>query len=91
MNYVMNRNELSNTSSKNTTPPPPRVAWQQSGVRHRRRMDDGNAEDEPAKTLKDDWKRNNFYVSLDTIINSLKDRFEKNQPLLQAFSDKLIR
>ena len=68
MNYVMNRNELSNTSSKNTTPlPPPRVAWQQSGVRHRRRMDDGNAEDEPAKTLKDDWKRNNFYVSLDTI------------------------
>ena len=49
-------------------------------------MDDENAEDEPAETPEDDWKRNTFYVSVDTIINSLKNRFEKNQPLLQAFS-----
>ena len=43
-------------------------------------MDDENAEDEPAETPEDDWKRNTFYVSVDTIINSLKNRFEKNQP-----------
>ena len=49
-------------------------------------MDDENAEDEPAETPEDDWKRNTFYVSVDTIINSLRNRFEKNQPLLQAFS-----
>ena len=49
-------------------------------------MNDENAEDEPAETPEDDWKRNTFYVSVDTIINSLKNRFEKNQPLLQAFS-----
>jgi hypothetical protein len=49
-------------------------------------MDDENAEDEPAETPEDHWKRNTFYVSVDTILNSLKNRFEKNQPLLQAFS-----
>ena len=70
---------LSNTSSKNTT-------WQQSRVRRRRRMDDENAQDEPAETPEDDWKRNAFYVSVDEILNSLKNRFEKKQPLLQAFS-----
>ena len=64
----------------------PGVTWQESRVRRRRRMDDENAEDEPAETPEDDWKRNTFYVSVDTIINSLKNRFEKNQPLLQAFS-----
>ena len=40
----------------------------------------------PAETPEDDCKRNTFYVSVDTIINSLKNRFKKNQPLLQAFS-----
>ena len=64
----------------------PGVTWQESRFRRRRRMDDENAEDEPAETPEDDWKRNTFYVSVDTIINSLKNRFEKNQPLLQAFS-----
>ena len=37
-------------------------------------MDDENAEDEPAETPEDDWKRNTFYVSVDTIINSLRNR-----------------
>ena len=64
----------------------PGVTWQESRFRRRRRMDDENAEDEPAETPEDDWKRNTFYVSVDTIINSLKNRFETNQPLLQAFS-----
>ena len=64
----------------------PGVTWQQSRVRRRRRMDDKNAQDEPAETPEDDWKRNTFYVSVDAILNSLKNRFEKNQPLLQAFS-----
>ena len=49
-------------------------------------MDDKNAEDEPAETPEDDWKRNTFYVSVDMIINLLKNRFEKNQPLLKEFS-----
>ena len=49
-------------------------------------MDDENAEDEPAETQEDDWKRNTFYVSVDTIVNSLRNWFQKNQPLLQAFS-----
>ena len=62
------------------------MTWQESRVRRRRQMDDENAEDEPAETPEDDWKRNTFYVSVDTIINSLQNWFEKNQPLLQAFS-----
>ena len=61
----------------------PGVTWQESRVR---RMDGENVDDEPAETPEDDWKRNTFYVSVDTIINSLKNRFEKNQQLLQAFS-----
>ncbi|CAB4011432.1 zinc finger MYM-type 1-like [Paramuricea clavata] len=64
----------------------PSVTWQQPRIRRRRRMDDENAQDEPAETPEDHWKRNTFYVSVDTILNSLKNRFEKNQPLLQAFS-----
>ena len=64
----------------------PSVTWLQSRVRCRRRMDGENAEDEPAESPEDHWKRNTFYVSVDTVINSMKDRFEKNQPLLQAFS-----
>ena len=64
----------------------PSVTWQQPRIRRRRRMDDENAEDKPAETPEDHWKRNTFYVSVDTILNSLKNRFEKNQPLLQAFS-----
>ena len=64
----------------------PGVTWQESRVRHQRQMDDENAEYESAETPEDDWKRNTFYVSVDTIINSLKNPFEKNQPLLQAFS-----
>ena len=78
MNCVKNRIGLSNTSSKNTT-------WQQSRVR-RRLMDDENAQDERAETPEDDWKSNTFYVSVDAILNSLKKRFEKKQPLLQTFS-----
>ncbi|CAB4028589.1 zinc finger MYM-type 1-like, partial [Paramuricea clavata] len=64
----------------------PSVTWEQSRIRCRRRMDDENAEDEPAETPEDHWKRNTFYVSVDTILNSLKNRLDKNQPLLQAFS-----
>ncbi|CAB4035356.1 zinc finger MYM-type 1-like, partial [Paramuricea clavata] len=64
----------------------PSVIWQQPRIRRRRRIDDENAEGEPAETPEDHWKRNTFYVSVDTILNSLKNRFEKNQPLLQAFS-----
>ena len=49
-------------------------------------MDSKNAEDEPAESPADRWKRNTFYVSVDTVINSMKDLFKKDQPLLQAFS-----
>ncbi|CAB4011234.1 zinc finger MYM-type 1-like [Paramuricea clavata] len=52
----------------------PSVNWQQPIIRRRRRMDDENAEDEPAETPEDHWKRNTFYVSVDTILNSLKNR-----------------
>lgn len=64
----------------------PSVTWQQPRIRRRRRMDGENAEDEPAETPEDDWKRNTFYLSVDTVLNSMKNRFEKNQPLLKAFS-----
>ena len=76
----------------------PGVTWQESRFRRRRRMDDKNAEDEPAETPEDDWKRNTFYVSVDTIINSLKNRFQKTNHcsknfrcLLQAVSHSLRR
>ena len=61
------------------------VIWLQPRVRRQRRMDDENAKVEPAETPEDHWKRNTFYVSVDTVLNSLKNRFEKNRPLLQAF------
>ena len=62
------------------------VVWQQTRFRRRRRMDGENAEDEPAETPEEHWKRDTFYVAVDTVLNSIKNRFEKNEPLLKAFS-----
>ena len=62
------------------------VIWQQPRVRRRRRMDGENAEDEPVETPEDHWKRNTIYVSVDTVLNSFKNLFEKNRPFLLAFS-----
>ena len=54
------------------------MIWQQPRVRRPRRMDGENAEDKPAETPEDHWKHNTFYVSVDTVLNSLKNWFEKN-------------
>ena len=53
-------------------------------------MEDENAQDEPAETPEDDWKRYTFYISVNSILNSSKNWFEKNQPLLQVISNKFI-
>ena len=49
-------------------------------------MDSEDAEAEPPETAEEMWKRSTFYVVVDIVVNSLKNRFQKNQPLLEAFS-----
>ena len=49
-------------------------------------MDGEIARDEPEETPLAEWKRETFHVAIDTIINSMKNRFEKNRPLLQSLA-----
>ena len=44
------------------------------------------AEDEPAENAKDEWKRETFHVATDTVINSIRNHFEKNRSLLQSLA-----
>lgn len=49
-------------------------------------MDGEIAGDEPEETPVAQWKRETFYVAVDAVINSMKNRFEKNRPLLQSLA-----
>ena len=58
-----------------------KVKWNETRVRHRKM-----ASDEPEATAYAQWKRETFHVAVDTIINSMRNRFEKNRPLLEALA-----
>jgi hypothetical protein len=47
-------------------------------------MDGEIARDEPEATPLVHWKREIFHVAVGTVINSMRNRFEKNRPLLQS-------
>ena len=57
------------------------VEWKERRVRRRRVMDGEIARDEPEETPLAEWKRETF-----TVINSMKNCFEKNRPLLQSLA-----
>ena len=60
--------------------------WRVTRIRRRRMMDGELQRDQPADTAENQWKRETFHCVLDTILTFLKDRFEKNRPLLQSLS-----
>ena len=60
--------------------------WKETRVRRRRVMDGEIASDEPETTPIAQWKRETFHVAVDTVINSMRNRFEKNRPLLQSLA-----
>ena len=62
------------------------VIWKETRVRRRRVMDGEIASDEPETTPIAQWKRETFHVAVDTVINSMRNRFEKNRPLLQSLA-----
>ena len=43
------------------------------------------AADEPAETPETHWERNTFYVVMDTVLQSMRNRFEKNKTLLATY------
>ena len=49
-------------------------------------MDGEIASDEPETTPIAQWKRDTFYVAVDTVMNFMRKRFEKNRPLLQSLA-----
>ena len=49
--------------------------WRTTHVRHRRRLSED--EDEPAANPEAAWIRNTFYVVLDQVLPSVRDRFDK--------------
>ena len=49
-------------------------------------MDGEIASDEPETTPISQWKRDTFYVAVDTVMNSMRNRFKKNRSLLQSLA-----
>ena len=43
------------------------------------------AVDEPAETPQSHWERNTFYVVMDTVLESMRNRFEINKNLLASY------
>ena len=66
------------------------VEWKEPRVRRRKVMDGEIAGDELDETPLAQWKRETFHVAVDTVINSMKNRFEKNRPLLQSLAMFLL-
>ena len=60
--------------------------WKENRVRRRRVLDGESSRDEPAVKHVALWKRNTFFSTMDTVVNSMKNRFEKNQPLLKSIA-----
>ena len=61
------------------------INWKPIRIRHRPRMAGEQAEDEPAETPESHWARNTFYVVMDTVLESMRNRFEKNKNLLATY------
>ena len=59
---------------------------QRATARHRKMMDGEMASDEPEATAYAQWKRETFHVAVDTVINSMRNHFEKNRPLLESLA-----
>ena len=60
--------------------------WKDNRVQRRRVLDGEASRDEPAVKLIGLWKRNTFFSTMDTMVNSMKNRFKKNQPLLKSIA-----
>ena len=54
-------------------------------VRRRRVLDGEASRDEPAVKPVALWKRNTFFSTMDTV-NSMKNCFKKNQPMLKSIA-----
>ncbi|XP_046855188.1 uncharacterized protein LOC124448235 [Xenia sp. Carnegie-2017] len=62
------------------------VEWRSTRPLRRRPMDGEQARDDLADSPKAQWKRDTFYKVLDSIQSSMKNRFEKNRPLMKSFA-----
>ena len=60
--------------------------WKENRIRRRRVLDVEASRDEPAVKPEALWKRNTFFSTMDTVVNSMKNRFKKNQPLLKSIA-----
>ena len=60
--------------------------WKENRVRRRRVLDGEASRDEPAVKPVALWKRNTFFSTMDTVVNSTKNHFKKNQPLLKSIA-----
>ena len=56
--------------------------WKKSRICRRRQLDGIKSEESP----EDQWRRNTFFVVIDTILSSMLNRFEKNKSLYQILS-----
>ena len=66
---------------------PEEYTWKESRIQRHKRMDGELAEEEPATTAEDVWLRDAFYLSINCVIQGLKNRFSgKSRIILEAFS-----
>ena len=62
-----------------------KLHWKPIIVRFHRLIDGDVAPDKPALTPQGAWTRNTFFVVLDKVISSMRNRFGKNEALLSAY------
>ena len=58
------------------------LEWEKLRICRRRQLDGIESEESP----EDQWRRNTFFAVIDTILSSMRNRFEKNKSLYQILS-----
>ena len=63
------------------------VKWEEKRVIRRKRMPDENAsDDEPPASPEEMWRRGVFYVSIDCVVQGLKNHLKESRKFLEAFA-----
>ena len=62
------------------------IEWKEKRTRRRRRMTGELAEDEPATSAEDKWRREVFYVAVDSVSTGITNRFSSSRHVFEAFA-----
>ena len=62
------------------------IEWEEKKISRRRRLPDELAQDEPATSAEEKWRRKAFYVAADFVITGITELFPSSRHVLEAFA-----